>query len=414
LPKRPSVVVVGGGFGGLEAARALGGVDADVTLVDKKNHHCFQPLLYQVATAALSPADVAWPIRSVLSSQQNATVIMAEVSGIDLEACAVATSDGLRIPFDYLILATGATSSYFGHPDWAQYAPGLKTIEDATRIRARILSCFEHAERLQDEASRQQAMTFAIVGGGPTGVELAGAIADVAHNVLARDFRRVDPRSAKIFLLDAGKRVLPTFEEELSEYTREALQKMGVEVLAGCSVTNVSEDCVTLSDGRRIDCCCTLWAAGVRASAAAAWLEAPADRAGRVIVDDSLRVSPHRNIFAIGDVAASRSEGKPVPGLAPAAKQMGQFVGSLIAQELSGESRKPEPFVYRHQGDLATIGRKSAVVSLRRIRLKGLPGWLFWSVVHIYFLIGLRNRITVAINWLWEYLTFQRGARLIS
>src|SRR3954462_3251286 len=245
-------------------------------------------------------------------------------------------------------------------------------------------------------------------------VELAGAIADVAHNVLARDFRRVDPRSAKIVLLDAGKRVLPTFEEELSEYTREALRKMGVEVLAGCSVTDVSADGVTLSDGRRIDCCCTLWAAGVRASAAAAWLEAPADRAGRVIVDDSLRVSPHRNIFAIGDVAASTSEGKPVPGLAPAAKQMGQFVGSLIAQELSGESRKPEPFVYRHQGDLATIGRKSAVVSLRRIRLKGSPGWLFWSVVHIYFLIGLRNRITVAINWLWEYLTFQRGARLIS
>jgi NADH dehydrogenase len=412
--QRRSVVVVGCGFGGLEVARALAECNVEVTLIDKKNHHCFQPLLYQVATAALSPADVAWPIRAIFSEQRNVTVVVAEVSDIDAKARAVTTSDGGVYRFNYLVIATGVTSSYFGHPEWAQYALGLKTIEDATRIRARILSCFEQAERTTDEKARRKAMTFVVVGGGPTGVELAGSIADIAHHVLAHDFRHIDPGRAKIILVEAGQRVLPVFTPDLSDYTRVSLQRMGVEVLTGASVTECTRDGVTLSDGRSIESCCILWAAGVRATQAAGWIGAENDRAGRLIVDACLRVAPHPNVFAVGDVAAAKSNGSPVPGLAPAAKQMGQYVGSYIASEISGRQSKPHPFVYHHQGDLATIGRKSAVVSLNRIQLKGMPGWLFWSIVHVYFLIGLRNRILVAVNWLWEYLTFQRGARLIS
>jgi len=414
MMKRPSVVVVGGGFGGLETVRALADCEVDITLVDKKNHHCFQPLLYQVATAALSPADVAWPIRSIFSGQKNVTVIMAEASNIDVEAGAVTTSVGLVVTFEYLVIATGATSSYFGHPEWSQYAPGLKTIEDATRIRARILSCFEGAERMEEDGPRRKAMTFVVLGRGPTGVELAGSIADIAHNVLARDFRHIDPRTAEIVLVEAGKRVLPAFAPELSDYARDALQRVGVEVLTGTSVSDCTADGVTLSDMRQIESCCVVWAAGVRATPAASWIGAQVDRAGRLVVDEFLRVPPHKNIFAIGDVAAVKSRGEPVPGLAPAAKQMGKFVGRYIASRVAKRPRKPKEFVYRHQGDLATIGRKSAVVSLGRLQLKGLIGWVFWSVVHIYFLIGLRNRLSVAINWLWEYLTFQRGARLIS
>jgi NADH dehydrogenase len=412
--RRRSVVVVGCGFGGLEAARALADCNVDVTLIDKKNHHCFQPLLYQVATAALSPADVAWPIRAIFSEQRNATVVMAEVTDIDADARAVTTSDGGVYRFDYLVIATGVTSSYFGHPEWAKFAPGLKTIEDATRIRARILSCFEEAERTMAEKARRQAMTFVIVGGGPTGVELAGSIADIAHHVLAHDFRHIDPSTAKIILVEAGQRVLPVFSPDLSDYTRNSLERMGVEVVTGASVTECKPEGVTLSDGRNIESCCIVWAAGVRATPAAGWIGAGTDRAGRLIVDDCLRVPPHQNVFAIGDVAAAKSNGSPVPGLAPAAKQMGQYVGSYIASEIAGRRSKPSAFLYHHQGDLATIGRKSAVVSLNRLRLKGMPGWLFWSIVHIYFLIGLRTRLLVALNWVWEYLTFQRGARLIS
>ncbi|MGY3448578.1 NAD(P)/FAD-dependent oxidoreductase [Bradyrhizobium sp. USDA 4353] len=409
-----SVVVVGAGFAGLEAVRALAQADVSVTLIDRKNHHCFQPLLYQVATAALSPADVAWPIRAILSDQTNATVIMAEVDRVDLDASAVITSEGPPMPFDYLILATGVTTSYFNHPEWARFAPGLKTIEDATRIRGQLLTCFERAERTDDEALRRKLMTFVIVGGGPTGVEMAGSIADIAHNVLAGDFRRIDPQSAKVVLIEAGERLLSTFAGELSDYTRNALQRMNVEVITGAAVTDCTGDGVTLSNGRHIACCSLLWAAGVRATPAASWIGAQADRAGRIIVDDHLRVPSHANIFAVGDIAAAQSAGKPVPGLAPAAKQMGRYVGELIARDVSGTIGSPSPFVYHHQGDLATIGRKSAVVSLKHLKLTGLLGWTFWGVVHIYFLIGLRNRITVALNWLWEYLTFQRGARLIS
>lgn len=412
--RRRSVVVIGGGFGGLEVVHALAGCEIDVTLIDRKNHHCFQPLLYQVATAALSPADVAWPIRSIFSAQKNVTVIMAEVDRVDTGGQVVTTTDGLNIPFDELVIATGVTSSYFNHPEWAQYAAGLKTIEDATRIRARILGCFERAERTADPAARQTSMTFVIVGGGPTGVELAGSIAEIAQNVLARDFRHINPRTAKVVLVEAGERLLSAFAADLSRYTEGALQRMGVEVLTRASVARCSDDGVVLADGRRIDSCCVLWAAGVRATPAANWLGAQADRAGRLLVDAQLRVPPHPNIFAIGDIAAARSEGRPVPGLAPAAKQMGRFVGELITRKVSGLKGEQPVFVYRHQGDLATIGRKSAVVSIGRLRLTGFLGWLFWSVVHVYFLIGVRNRVAVAINWSWEYLTFQRGARLIS
>jgi NADH dehydrogenase len=412
--RTPSVVVVGAGFGGLEAVRALAHADVQVTLLDMKNHHCFQPLLYQVATAGLSPADVAWPIRSILAAQRNVTVIMAEVTGIDAPGRFVATADGLHLPFDYLVLATGVTSSYFNHPEWAKYAPGLKTIEDATRIRARILLSFERAERTDTQHERTRSLAFVVVGGGPTGVELAGSIADIAHNALAKDFRNIDPQSAKIILIEAGKRILPTFPDELSEYARNSLVQMGVEVVTGAAVTDCDANGVSISDGRRIESSCVLWAAGVKASPAASWLGVQGDRSGRIPVDEHLRVPGFQTIFALGDIASALSDGKPVPGLAPAAKQMGRYVGTLIADDFLGSSHAIAPFTYRHQGDLATIGRKSAVVSLKGFRMKGFVGWVFWGVAHIYFLIGIRNRAIVAINWLWEYVTFQRGARLIS
>jgi NADH dehydrogenase len=318
------------------------------------------------------------------------------------------------LSFDYLVVATGVTSSYFNHPEWARYAPGLKTIEDATRIRARILLSFERAERSELPAERSRSLTFVVVGGGPTGVELAGSIADIAHNALARDFRNINPHAAKIILIEAGPRVLPAFPEELSEYARRSLIDMGVEVLTGMAVTTCDADGVSISGGRRVESSCVLWAAGVRASPAASWLGVTGDRAGRLPVDEHLRLRGFRRVFAIGDIAAAESGGKPVPGLAPAAKQMGSYVGHLIAQDVLGRSQEVPAFHYRHQGDLATIGRKSAVVSLGRVRLRGFFGWLFWGVAHIYFLIGIRNRAVVALNWMWEYLTFQRGARLIS
>ena len=393
--------------------RALAKANVEVTLIDRKNHHCFQPLLYQVATAALSPADVAWPIRSLVSNQRNATVIMSEVTHVDSSARLVATAQGVLVPYDYLILATGVTTSYFDHPEWAQYAPGLKTIEEATRIRAQILTCFETAERSQEDAVKRKSMTFVIVGGGPTGVELAGSIADVARNVLARDFRRINPRNARILLIEAGQRLLSAFAPEMSDYTRVTLENMGVEVLTGTSVTDCTKDGVLLSNGQRLDCCSIVWAAGVRATPVAAWIGAQADRTGRVLVDEFLRVVSHENVFAIGDVAAANSHGKPIPGLAPAAKQMGRFVGEYISSQIARSDTKPRVFVYRHQGDLATIGRRSAIVSMKHLHLRGTLAWMFWSIVHIYFLIGVRNRLAVALNWVWEYLTFQRGARLI-
>jgi NADH dehydrogenase len=409
----PKVVIVGAGFGGLEAARALAGAPARVTVIDRENHHTFQPLLYQIATAALSPADVAWPIRHILQRQDNATVIMAAVQGINVEARLVHT-DSIRVPYDFLVVATGATHSYFGHDEWAAFAPGLKRIEDAIRIRRRFLTAFEQAELTEEPSARERFLTFVIVGGGPTGVEMAGAMAEVARQTLAADFRRSDPRSSRILLVEAGPRLLPVFPEKLSDYARRALERMGVEVRTEAPVTLCDADGVVLEGGQRIPAATVIWAAGVVASPVATWLGAAHDRAGRVKVELDLSVPGRPEIFVVGDAVSVRDPaGNPVPGIAPAAKQMGAYVGKRIRSRIAGEPPSP-PFRYVHHGDLATIGRRSAVVNLRRLRLKGVAGWLFWSVAHIYFLIGLRNRFVVAFNWFWDYVTFQRGARLIT
>ena len=410
--KRPQVVIAGAGFGGLQATKALAKVEVDVSLVDAFNHHCFQPLLYQVATAALSPADVAWPIRAILRKQKNARVIMARVTGVDVQARLVRTSE-IELPYDYLVLATGSTHSYFGHDEWAPFAPGLKHIADATEIRRRFLLAFERAEVVEDDAERERLLTFVIIGGGATGVEMAGAIAEVAQRTLRHDFRHIDPRRSRIILIEAGPRLLPTFPKALSDYATRSLRTMGVEVelnrkVIGCDAQGVS------FDGGRIEAATVIWAAGVVASPAAKWIGAETDRAGRVKVNADLTVPGHPEIFAVGDTATiTDRDGHPVPGIAPAAKQMGQYVGKIIAARVRGRPA-PRPFVYHHLGELATIGRKSAIVKLGVFQLTGFLGWLFWSAVHIYFLIGMRNRFVVALNWLWSYVTFQRGARLIG
>jgi len=409
--QRPRVVILGAGFGGLEAAKTLSRVPVDITLIDRQNYHCFQPLLYQVATAALSPADVAWPIRHILRRQQNVVVFMADVTGIDAVNRRVETAAG-SFDFDYLVIATGATHSYFGHAEWAAFAPGLKRIEDATAVRRSILSAFERAEIADDETQNRRLLTFVIVGGGPTGVELAGAIAEVARQTLARDFRRINPRMSRIILIEAGPRLLPAFSAQHSKYAQDTLQAMGVEVLTSTRVTGCDAHGVDLEHGR-IDAGSVVWAAGIMASPAADWLRSDHDRAGRIIVGPDLSLPGHANIFVIGDTASVQdATGRSVPGLAPAAKQMGHYVGRLIAARLA--ARAMPPFRYRDQGVLATIGRRAAIVEFGPVQLKGFIGWVFWSVAHIYFLIGLRNRFVVAITWLWSYVTFQRGARLIT
>jgi NADH dehydrogenase len=408
----PRVVIIGAGFGGLEAAKALKHAAAEVTIIDRQNHHCFQPLLYQVATAALSPADIAWPIRHILRPQRNATVLMEDVRAIDTDKKCLRTQFGV-VPYDYLVIATGAMHSYFGHDDWSEYAPGLKRIEDATRVRRSILIAFERAEVIQDQDQQRRLLTFVIVGGGATGVEMAGAIADVARQTLAADFRRIDPRSAHIVLIEAGPRLLPTFPQGLSNYARDTLTRAGVDVMTGTLVTKCDARGVDVKDGR-IDAGTVIWAAGVMASPAARWLNAEADRAGRVKIRPDLSVPDHPEIFVIGDAAAvSDAKGHPVPGIAPAAKQMGKYVGKLISGRIAGRG-PPKPFHYVHLGELATIGRRTAVVKLGWLELRGFIGWVFWSLVHIYFLIGLRNRFVVAFIWFWDYITFQRGARLIT
>jgi NADH dehydrogenase len=408
----PKVVIVGAGFGGLEAAKALRRAAASVTVIDRQNHHCFQPLLYQVATAALSPADIAWPIRHILRTQRNATVLMEEVVAVDAQRKCLRSNYG-EMAYDYLVIATGATHSYFGHDDWENVAPGLKSIEDGTRIRRGILIGFERAEATSNRAEQDCLLTFVIVGGGATGVEMAGAIAEIARQTLAADFRRIDPRAARIVLIEAGPRLLPTFPPDLSDYVRATLTKAGVDVKTGTMVTKCDKGGVETSGGR-IDACTIIWAAGVVASPAARWLGVDADRAGRVKVEPDLSLPGHPEVFIVGDTATVKdANGRPVPGIAPAAKQMGQYVGRLIAARIAGRTNG-RPFRYRHQGDLATIGRRAAVVKFGRLQLKGFIGWIFWSVAHIYFLIGLRYRFLVAFNWLWDYLTFQRGARLIT
>jgi NADH dehydrogenase len=410
-PKRPHVLIAGAGFGGLEAAKALARAPVDVTVIDRHNHHCFQPLLYQVATAALSPAEVAWPIRHILRRQRNATVLLAAVTGVDAAARAVQTNEG-AMPYDYLVVATGATHSYFGHDDWAEFAPGLKRIEDALRIRAKLLIAFEQAEVAKEDAERKRLLTFIIVGGGATGVEMAGAIAEIARQTLVKDFRRIDPSTARIILIEAGPRVLPALPDDLSDYARNSLMRMGVEVMTSTRVTACDPRGVDLEQGR-IDASTIIWAAGVVASPAAAWLEAAHDRAGRVMVGPDLSVPGRPEVFIIGDTAAVNDEnGRPVPGIAPAAKQMGKYVGKLIAARMAGQTLPP--FRYRHMGDLATIGRRAAIVKFHGLHLKGFIGWLFWGLAHIYFLIGLKNRFIVAFNWVWDYFTGTRGARLIT
>ena len=408
-PKR-RVVIIGAGFGGLSAAKALARADVDITLIDRHNYHLFQPLLYQVATAALSPADIASPIRSVLRFQKNARVVLANVSGIDTVRSEV-HAEGHRIPYDDLIIATGAQHAYFGNDDWEEFAPGLKTIDDATYLRRRILLAFEKAETEEDEAERARLLTFVVIGGGPTGVEMAGAIAELARRALKSDFRAIDPRSARVVLVEAGPRLLPSFDPSLSEAALHSLEKLGAQVKLNSSVTACDASGVTMGD-TRIEARTIMWAAGVTASPAGRWLGAATDRAGRVVVNPDLTVPGYPNIFVIGDTASVTDDGKPLPGVAPVAKQQGMYVAALLRAQADGRALKP--FHYRDFGSLATIGRKSAVMELGRLKLKGFLAWLLWCVAHIYFLIGFRNRAIVAMNWAWSYITFQRGTRLIT
>ncbi len=410
LSERPRVVIVGGGFAGLAATRGLAKAPVDVLVIDRHNYHLFQPLLYQVATAGLSPGEIAWPIRSLVRQQQNARVVLGQVDGVDTRSRAVKV--GARsVDYDYLVLASGARHDYFGRDDWESHAPGLKTVDDATNIRRRILLAFERAEIESDPVQRRAYLTFAIVGAGPTGVELAGAIVELARKVLARDFRRIDPGTARVILVEAAPRVLVGFPEALAGYAERALQRLGVEVRTGERVTDCDGGGVTVGT-ERINAMTVLWAAGVAASPVAEWLGVGADAAGRVAVADDLSVPEHPNLFVIGDAAAVRWHDERVPGIAPAAKQMGAYVAGAIRSRLADAD--PRPFVYRHYGSLATIGRSRAVIDFGWLRLKGWIAWWIWGIAHIYFLISLRNRALVAWQWLWSYLTFQRGARLIT
>lgn len=408
---RPRIVIIGAGFGGLNAAKRLERENADVTIIDRHNYHLFQPLLYQVATAALSPADIAAPIRGILRGQRNETVILGEIVGIDVGARIVQLKNR-RVPYDQLVVATGARHAYFGHDEWEAVAPGLKTIDDATAIRRRILLAFERAENTEDEAERRRLLTFLIIGGGPTGVELAGAIAELAHATLARDFRHIDPHTARIVLVEAGPRILSGFPEKLSRKAEQALGRLGVEMLVGHAVTRCDREGAQVGNSR-IESRTLIWAAGVAASPAGSWLGAECDRAGRILVQSDLTLPGHPEIFVIGDTAHVERSGRPLPGLAAVAKQEGIYVARVIAARLSGQ-RSPAPFRYRDYGNLATIGRREAVADFGWIQVWGRPAWLLWSVVHIYFLIGFRRRILVAIEWFWSYLTYQRGARLIT
>jgi NADH:quinone reductase (non-electrogenic) len=409
----PRVVIVGAGFGGLWVAKTLANAPVEVVVIDRENYHLFQPLLYQVATAGLSPADIAAPIRGIVGAYRNVTVMLGEIVGVDVVARVVSIMGGRHVPYNYLVLATGARHAYFGHDDWEPLAPGLKRIEDATDIRRRILLAFERAENESDANERRCLMNLVIVGGGPTGVELAGAIAELARRALAKDFRNIDPRVARIILVEAGPRLLPSFPEDLSDDAKRRLEQLGVEVRLGAPVTAIDSSGVTIGPAR-IEARTVIWAAGVAASPAGQWIGAKCDRVGRIEVDPDLSVPGHPEIFAIGDTAlALDANGKPLPGIAPVAKQQGRYVGNLIRARLRGTQRV-EPFHYRDYGNLATIGRKAAVVDLGWIRLRGFFAWLIWTVAHIYFLIGFRNRTIVALSWLWAYFTFQRGARLIT
>jgi NADH:ubiquinone reductase (H+-translocating) len=411
ITTRPKVVIVGGGFGGLSAARALWGAPVDITIIDRTNHHLFQPLLYQVATAALSPADIAAPIRNIARGRANVDVMMAEVTGVDTVTQCVQTT-GPDLPYDYLVLATGAKYNYFGHPEWEPSAPSLKTIPDATAIRGRVLLAFEAADLETDPARRRALLTFALVGAGPTGVEMAGSIAELAHWALSREFRHIDPGSARILLLEAGDRILDSFAEPLASSALKALERKGVEVLLGSRVESVDELGIVVK-GERIDCSTVIWTAGIVATPVAKWLGAGGDRIGRVMVGPDLSVPGRPNVFVIGDAAHVEHNGKPLPGVAPVAMQQGKFVAQAIRASLRGRPASAE-FRYLEKGNLATVGRGFAVVEYRGLKLSGVLAWYAWVAIHIWYLIGFRNRFVVMFQWAWAYFTYQRGARLIT
>lgn len=407
------VVVVGAGFGGLQTVRDLDGAPVRVTVVDRRNHHLFQPLLYQVATASLATSEIAWPIRQLLRNRREVTTLLATVVGVDKAGRRVLLEDGSTLAFDTLVIATGARHAYFGHDDWERVAPGLKTLEDATTIRRRILRAFEEAEREADPAQREALLTFVVIGAGPTGVELAGTIAELARLTLVRDFRNFDSRATRVVLVEAGPRVLPAFDDDLSNYALEALEKLGVEVRLGQPVTDCTASGVTV-ESERIAASTVMWAAGVQASPAAQWLGIPADQAGRAVVEPDLSAPGHPEIFIIGDTAAVMApDGRPVPGIAPAAKQEGRYVAATIRGRLAGRGAV-EPFRYRHAGSLATIGKRKAVIDFGWMKLRGAIAWWIWGLAHIYFLIGVKNRLSVALNWLWIYARDQRSSRLIT
>jgi len=414
---KPRVVIVGAGFGGLQAAKALRKAPVQVTVIDRSNHHVFQPLLYQVATAGLSPADITAPIRGVLKRQANTNVILAEVTGVDVQEQRVYMHDK-SVPYDYLIVATGARHSYFGHDAWEQFAPGLKSIPDAITLRRNVLLAFEAAEIETDPEKRRALMTFVLVGAGPTGVEMAGAIAELAHKALASDFRNIDPASSRIVLVEAGPRILAAFPEPLAKKAHKALNRLGVEVRTGVAVEDINANGVVIA-GQPLAAQTVIWTAGVAASLAGKWLDTETDRAGRVKVLNDLTIPNHPNIFVIGDTAILMQDGKPLPGVAPVAMQQGRYVASVIARRVAaaqgvGTTPAPTPFHYRNKGNLATVGRSYAIVDMGPIRFTGFIAWAMWLSIHILYLIGFRNRFLVMFQWAWAYLTFQRGARLIT
>ncbi|WP_449044705.1 NAD(P)/FAD-dependent oxidoreductase [Paracoccus versutus] len=406
------VVVIGAGFAGLQVVLGLKGAGCAITLIDRRNHHLFQPLLYQVATTLLATSDIAWPIRALMRERKDVTTLLAAVEGIDRAAREVVLRNGERVPYDTLVVATGARHAYFGKDQWEADAPGLKTLEDATTIRRRLLLAFERAELTGDPAERQALLTFAVIGAGPTGVELVGIIAELAHRILPAEFRRIDTRQARILLIEAGPRILPAFSDRLSGYAKRALERRGVEVMTGAPVTECSDSGIVL-DGRFIPARTVIWAAGVQASRAHDWLGAEADRAGRVVVTPELTLPGDPAIFVLGDTAHVESGGRPVPGVAPAAKQQGKHAARTILARLAG---KPPPgtFRYRDMGNLATIGRNAAVIEFGRFKMTGWFAWWVWGIAHIYFLIGTRSRLFVALSWLWAFLSRQNSARLIT
>ncbi|MEL6954691.1 MAG: NAD(P)/FAD-dependent oxidoreductase [Pseudomonadota bacterium] len=406
------VVVVGGGFGGLQTVHKLRKSGARITLIDKRNHHLFQPLLYQVATTILPISEIAWPLRQMVGGRRDVTTLLGKVVAVDQDARRLRLEGGSELHYDTLVLATGARHSYFGNDAWEPYAPGLKTLEDATNIRRRVLTAFEEAEQTDDPAKREALMTFAVIGAGPTGVELAGVIADLARRVLPREFRRIDTRRSRVVLIEAGPRVLSGFPDDLSDYARASLEKLGVTVMTGEAVSECNSEGLQVGDDF-VPARTLIWAAGVQASNAGKWLGCKTDRAGRVEVNPDLTLPGHPEIFVIGDTASVTSNGKPVPGIAPAARQMGSHVAATVCARIAGLI-PPEKFTYRHLGSLATIGRGAAVADFGRFRLKGALAWWFWGAAHIYFLIGTRSRVTVAWSWLWSYFTGQNSARLIT